>query len=164
MCLSKKLFFSSKGEGILNIWGVWKGIVVCNFLLVPNYYQFMWKSQVIWSLWKTYWFLKQLKSSCRDIKPGNTPEGCDFIVWEVTRGWVIWWIRCRAELGICLGPSSASSMLSPVDLVSSIWQASSAISGNRNMGARVVTNIFTALSCFLAGCDTPTTSKRPDSC
>lgn len=151
-----------QGRRGLSILRVWK--VVRNFLLVPNYSQFMWKSKVIWFLWKTYWFVKQPEHSCRDIKPGNTPGGVIFVVWEVMRDWVMWWTRCTAQLGILLGLSSATSVLRPGHLVFSDWQTPSATSGSRNVGAWLLTNTFAALPCFLAGCDTPTTSKRPDSC
>jgi len=124
----------------------------------------MWKSEVIWFLWKTYCFVNQLKHSCRDIKRGNSPSGVIFMVWEVMRGWVMWWIRCTAELGILLGLSLASSVLRPVDHLCSVWQTCSVTSGSRNVGTRMVTNVFIALSCFIAGCNTPTASKRPDSC
>lgn len=84
----KETFLFQQGRRSFGILGIWKGIVVCNFLLVPNYYQFMWKSQVIWFLWKTYWFVKQLKHSCRDIKPGNTPRGVILWFWKSREvGW-----------------------------------------------------------------------------
>lgn len=81
---------------------------------------------MIWFLWKTYWFVKQVKLSCRDTRPGST---C---------GEVILWfgksqeVGCMSELGILLDLSPASSMLRLVDVLSSSWQPSFATSGSRS--------------------------------
>lgn len=161
---SKETCLFRQGRRGLSILRVWK--VVRNFLLVPNYSQFMWKSKVIWFLWKTYWFVKQSEHSCRDTKPGSTSE--EWFLWFGKSQEVGWCgeldVQCTAWLGILLGLSSATSVLRPGDLVFSVWQTPSATSGSRNVGAWLVANTFAALPCFLAGCDTPTASKRPDSC
>lgn len=115
----------------------------------------MWKSQVIWFLWKTYWFVKQLKLSCRDIRPGNTCGEVIFCFGKSQK------LGCMSELGILLGLSPASSMLRPVDVLSSSWQPSSATSGSRSWEQTGHPHC-PALSCFLAGCNTATASKRPD--